>query len=85
MTCRVHLTLLARHEDPQLRDEAAELLLNVTADSLGGNSFGGETLPERTRIVSWTWQKPTAPERRITAILEYQYIVDGPTGFNTAE
>jgi hypothetical protein len=85
MTCHVQLTLLARHEDPQLRDEMAELLLNIATDTLGGISLGGQTLPARTRIVSWTWEKPTAPERRITAVFEYQYLVDGPSGFNTAE
>ena len=63
----------------------AELLLNVAADALGGNTLGGAALPSRTRFLSWTWQPPSAPERRITAVLEFQYLVDGPTGFNTAE
>ena len=85
MTCRLNLVFLARHEDPQVRDETAELLLNVAADALGGNSLGQAALPSRTRIQSWTWQTPAAPERRITAVLQYQYLVDGPTGFNTAE
>ena len=85
LTCRLNLIFLARHEDPQIRDETAELLLNVAADALGGNSLAGAAIPSRTRIQSWTWQNPSAPERRITAVLEYQYLVDGWTGFNTAE
>jgi hypothetical protein len=85
LTCRLNLIFLARHEDAQLRDESAELLLNVAADALGGNSLGGVALPSRTRIQSWTWQPSAAPERRIMAVLEYQYLVDGWAGFNTTE
>ena len=83
MTCRVNLVFLSRHEDPQIRDENVEQLLNVAADALSGQSLDGATLPAKTRIVLWTWQKPTAPERRITATLEFQYLVDGWAGFNT--
>ena len=85
MTCRLNLIFLARHEDPQIRDDTAELLLNIAADALGGNTLGGVALPSRTRIQSWIWQTPAAPERRIMAVLEFQYLVDCPTGFNTAE
>lgn len=85
LTCRVQLTLLARHEDPQTRDETAERLLAVAANALGGGTLGGAALPPRSGIRCWTWQKPVAPERRITAVLEYQYLVDGPSEFNTDE
>jgi hypothetical protein len=85
LNCRVNLTLQSRHEDPQLRDELAELLLCIAANALNGSTLGGASLPGRTRIRSWSWQKPIAPERRILAVLEYQYLVDGQTGFNTAE
>jgi hypothetical protein len=85
MTSRVSLTLLARHDDPQVRDETAEQLLNVAANALNGQALAGLTLPGWTRIRSWTWQKPHAPERRIAAVLEYQYLVAGWTGFDTTE
>jgi hypothetical protein len=85
MTCRVSLTLLARDEDPQIRDEAAEQLLNISASAVNGQSLGGATLAGLTRIRSWSWEKPKAPERRITAVLEYQYLVSDWTGLNTAE
>jgi hypothetical protein len=84
-TCRVHLTILARHEDPQTRDELAERLLYVAASILGGASLGPATLPGRTVVRSWVWQKPVAPERRIAAVLEYQYLVDSWPGLDTAE
>jgi hypothetical protein len=85
LTCRLNLVFLVRHEDPQIRDDTAELLLNVAADALGGNTLGDAALPSRTRIQSWAWLPPSAPERRITAVLEYQYLIDGWVGFNTAE
>jgi hypothetical protein len=85
MTCRVNLTLLARHDDPQIRDETAELLVDTIANVLNGQSLAGGTLIGQTRFKSWSWEKPKAPERRITAVLEYQYLVRGWTEFNTAE
>ncbi|MGC8638733.1 MAG: hypothetical protein ACP5XB_02510 [Isosphaeraceae bacterium] len=85
LTCQVDLVFLARHENPWVRDENVERLLNVAADALSGQSLGGATIPAKTRIVAWTWQKPAAPERRITAALQFQYLVAGWTGFNTDE
>lgn len=84
MTCQIHLVILARHEDPQIRDESAERLLNVAAAALSGQSLGG-ALPGKTRVLEWSWEKPTAPERRISAVLELQYLVDGWSGFNIDE
>jgi hypothetical protein len=85
MTCRINLTFLARYENPRVRDEAAEQLLNIAAGALNGQSLAGATLIGQTRIRSWTWEKPKAPERRITAVLEYQYLISNWTGLNTAE
>ena len=67
VTSRVTITFLYRHEDPQLRDEAAELLFDTAANALNGQCLAGLTLPQLTRFVSWRWEKPIAPERRITA------------------
>jgi hypothetical protein len=77
VTSEVAITLLQRNEDPQLRDEAAELLFDTAADALNGQSLADLTLPQLTRFISWKWQKPEAPERRITATFSYQYIVEG--------
>jgi hypothetical protein len=85
MTSRVILTFLARHEDPQIRDEIVESLLNVAANALNGKRLADLTLIPLTRFRSWNWQKPVAPERRIVAVLEYQYLVDGWAGFDTTE
>ena len=77
VTSRVTITLLFRHEDPQLRDEGAELLFDTAANALNGRSLGGLTLPDMTKFTTWKWQPPTAPERRISAVFSYQYILDG--------
>jgi hypothetical protein len=85
MTATVALTVVARHEDPEIRDEAAELLLNTAADVLNGRSLAGLTLPGFTRVRSWTWLKPHAPERRIAAKIEYQYLVEPWSGLDLSE
>ena len=48
--------LLYRHDDPQLRDEGAELLLDTAANALNGQSLAGLTFPQTTRIIQWDWQ-----------------------------
>jgi hypothetical protein len=77
VTSSVRLTMLYRHDDPQLRDEGAELLLDTAANALNGQSLAGLTLPGLTRFASWSWQDAAPPERRITATFTYQYIVEG--------
>ncbi len=76
MTARATIILMARDDDPQTRDEAAEELLQTAFDALDGRSLAGRTLPEWTGIRSWSWRKPTPPERRIEAVLEFRYLVD---------
>ena len=83
MTSVMTITLLYRAEDPQLRDEAAELLIDTTCNALNGQSLARFTIPAWTRVRRWKWEKAAAPERRITARLEYQYIVEGWDSFDT--
>lgn len=81
ITSRVILTLFYRNEDPQLRDEGAELLFDTAANALNGQSLAGLTLPDMTRFLSWAWQAPESVERRIRATFSYQYLVDGWDGY----
>lgn len=85
ITSRATITLIARGEDAQLRDEAAELLFEVAANALNGQSLAGLTMPPLTRFASWRWEKPAAPERRIVSIFSYQYIVEGWDSYDTSE
>ena len=83
ITSRLGIVLLYRHEDPQLRDEGAELLLDTAANALNGQSLASWTLPPTTRLIQWDWQPVTVPERRINAVLSYQYIVEGWDAYDT--
>jgi hypothetical protein len=83
ITSRVQIVLLNRDEDPQLRDEGAELLLDNATNALNGQSLAGLTFTQTTRITQWDWQAPTVPERRINAVLTYQYIVEGWDEYDT--
>jgi hypothetical protein len=80
-TCTV--TLLARHEDPQLRDELAEQLLDYLHNAVNGQSLAGFTLPGKTMVASWRWQPPAPPERRIAATVSFAYLVTWE-GFDTS-
>ena len=84
VTSRVQLTFSARHSDPQLRDELAELLLNTAGNALNGEQLGGLVMPQMTRFLSWEWQTPSPPERRIISVFEYQYLQTGWNSLDTS-
>ncbi len=83
VTSRVMITLAARNNDPQLRDEAVEDLFDIAADALNGQSLAGFTSPELTRFVAWRWLPATQPERRIAATFSYTYLVSSWTSYDT--
>jgi hypothetical protein len=74
-TARLNVTLLARHDDPQLRDELAEALLNTLHNAANGQSLAGITLPAKTLVQSWNWLPAAPPERRIAAVVTISYLV----------
>ncbi len=83
ITSRVTLTFLYRHNDPETRDAGAELLLDTAANALNGHCLGALTVPQLTRLESWSWQPPAPPERRIKATFSYQYIVESWDSYDT--
>ena len=88
ITTRIGLLLAYRHDDPQARDEGAELLLDTAANALNGNGFpqiDGSNLifPQTARITGWDWQPPASAERRIQAMFSCQYIVEGWDEYDT--
>ena len=74
---RLQITVAARHDDPLLRDEQVEHLLEVVKNALNGQVLGGLTNAQFTRIRSWTWLEAWDVERRIVAILNTQYYEPG--------
>jgi hypothetical protein len=77
VTSTIKITVLYRGLDIQLRDEAAERLIDVVRNALNGNGFGGMTLTQTARVAGWTWLPTTTPERRITTMYSYQYLEPG--------
>lgn len=80
-TCNMVITLLYRHEEPQLRDEGAELLLTTAQNAVNGSALMAfnlpDLLPAKTRFTGWTWQPPESAERRIRATFQATYMIDG--------
>jgi hypothetical protein len=85
VTSTVKITLMARKEDPQIRDDAVELLVDIVANTLNFQSFLGFTVPALTKIQKWTWQKAKHPERRIQIDFKYVYLVPGWNAYDTIE
>jgi hypothetical protein len=69
------VSLLARHPDPQLRDELAEQLLDFLINAINGQSLAGFTIPQHTMITAWRWLPTKPPERRITATVGFAFLV----------
>jgi hypothetical protein len=74
-TATLNVILLARSEDPQLRDELAEQLLHALHNAINGLSLASFTLPGRTMVTSWRWMPQQPPERRICATVSFAYLV----------
>jgi hypothetical protein len=81
---KLGVTLLARHPDPQLRDELAEQLLDFLINAVNGQSLANFTIPQQTIVTSWEWLSPRPPERRIAATVDFSYLVTW-NGFDTSQ
>ena len=71
------VTLLARDNDPNVRDNLAEDLLQYLKNAVNGQSLAGMTVPDKTFVRTWQYQKPKDKERRIAATVTYQYLLTG--------
>lgn len=82
-TAQLTVTLLARHPDPQLRDELAEQLLDALANAANGQPLvPGFTFAQKTLVTGWRWLPAAHPERRIAATVSYAYLVPGWDAFD---
>jgi hypothetical protein len=81
---RCKLIFVVRDQEETCRDNRVSALFSTAQNALNGNSFGGYTMPFKTRFQSWNWEEPTPPERKLTAILNYRYDVPNWTGFPTS-
>ena len=85
VTATINIRMVVRHEDPIIRDETAERLLNVCRNTLFGQSLAGFTFTQKTRVRRWQWLKPISIERRINMVLETDYLDDGQAVAGTDE
>lgn len=81
----ITITILARNEDPQERDELAENLMLIAIDEIQGKSLAGMTAPDLTRFVRAKFVTPKVPERKIVCTFMYSYIVDNWSGYEPDE
>jgi hypothetical protein len=77
------ITVLVRMNDPDLRDDEADRLVNVCANALTGQSILGQTVLDWTRIARGRWLKATAPERRVVCSSQCTYTVFDYTSAST--
>ncbi len=78
----ISITCMVRNSDPQLCDEACELLRNVVIDTIQGKSLADITVPDHTRYVGTVWQARKPPERRIVMTFVYETIMDSWDGYD---
>jgi hypothetical protein len=68
------ILLAVREQDPQLRDEKAELLKNVVRKTLNGKSLAGLTCPDWTRVGPTKNLPANSVERRVSVTFRYRYL-----------
>lgn len=84
VTSKVKITITARHEDQQMRDEMAERLVNVARNAINDQSHASLTMPGLTGFDSARWLPPKHPARQVEATFSYRYFQDDNT-YDTAE
>jgi hypothetical protein len=80
-TCLI--TVLARDEDPQVRDELAERLVSIIINQIQGKQLALLSNPDHTRFVRARFLPPKPPERRVVMTMTYDYILDSWWAFDS--
>jgi hypothetical protein len=80
------LTLIARDDDPELREKALARLLAVAQDALDGVALGpGITIPGWTRLRKGRYLPAEPPEQRMAVSGEFAYWVEGYAGHDAGD
>lgn len=86
LDCRIMLGISVRANDPKLRDDEAERLLNVVRNALNGAALvDGYTMPDFTKVKNWSWKTASADQRDLTATLDVRYLEEGWDAADVAE
>lgn len=84
--CRIKFTFVARDQTPEIRDALCENLFATASNALNGQVLVEALIvPTKTRFTNWRWIDPTAPERRIAATFQADYLIDGWDELDTEE
>lgn len=73
----VAVTLIARDNNPEVCDDVAGELLEHLKDAVDGQSLAEITVADLTYVASWSYLKPTSPERRVRCVVQYTLIREG--------
>ena len=81
----VHFTLyvITRNEDPDTRDDECDRLVQVASNAISGQSFGGATFPNLTRLGTGKYKPVTGSERRCEVAGVFAYLIDNYDAHNT--
>lgn len=74
---RWRITLLRREADPAVNAKALDLLQDVAANAVNGQSLAAITFPPMTRIRRGVWNRRAAPEQRVVLNGDCTYEVVG--------
>lgn len=71
----------ARDVDPDVIDQTIDRLFDVSCNAINGQSLAGITFPAFTQVTKSRWIEK--PPIRLIATVEYAYIAETWTSFNT--
>lgn len=82
-TTQILVTIISRNDDPETRDDAADLMLSYLQNSVNGQILAeGLTVPSATLVKTWTWKAPTPPTRMLVATVWCDYLSEGWDNFD---
>lgn len=79
------VTVMARDEDPAVRDSMADQLMNAAFNAINGKSLGGLTFVQQTLVTDSTWLPEKPPERQVRLTVQAMYATPDWNSFNTSE
>lgn len=71
------LTIIVREEDPETRERLLDQLLTTSQNALDGQTLGGITIPDWTRLRRGRYEPPVDVEQRMVVTGEFAYWIQG--------
>jgi len=80
-----NVVVMARDDDPAIRDRAADSLAAVVRNTLDGVSLAGLTFVQQTLVTGSVWLPERPPERQVRLTVSTAYEAPDFNSFNTSE